>query len=104
MRWIIGFFLLVVLNSCNEPINLTRNDPEILPLVEEKWLDYLNRKIEDCNESAYVKANLIADSLMKKQAMKGYLDSLAPPPIPEKPEKPEFIKIDSILVKPIGEE
>lgn len=104
MRWTIGFILFMVLNSCNDPIDLTRHDPEIQPLVEEKWSEYLDEKIEDCYETASIKANLIADSLMKKQALKRYDDSLTPPLIPIKPEKPDFIKIDSILVEPINEE
>ena len=104
MRWTIGFILVIVLSGCNEPLDLNRHDPEILPLVEQKWNEYLEEKKEDCFITASLKANLIADSLMKQQALKRYDDSLAPPTIPPKPEKPDFIKIDSILVTPVIEE
>jgi hypothetical protein len=103
MRWIIGISLLFLLVQCNDPLDLSRDDPHIIPLVEEKWQQVLDQKMLDCFEDAAKKANLIADSLMKMQAIKGYLDSLELPPVPIKPNRPDFIKIDSILVEPIIE-
>ena len=104
MRWIIRISMLLVLVQCNDPLDLSRHDLQIIPLVEEKWQQVLDEKMVDCFEGAAKEANLIADSLTKMNAIKGYLDSLELPAVPVKPDKTDFIKIDSILVEPILEE
>lgn len=100
-RILISFFLIVTITSCNllfeRPVP-SLDDPRIQRKAKQRLDTYISQKTSSCLSRINVEAEIHVDSMITSIIPKYLNDTMYFPPIPERPEVPPKLELDTSLV------
>jgi hypothetical protein len=100
-KWLISFCLIATVTSCNlifERPEPSLDDPRIQRKAQQRLNTYISQKVSTCRNRINADAENHVDSTITKIISKYLNDTMYFPPIPERPELPPRLALDTSLV------
>ncbi len=102
IRFSINIFMAVIILSFIACKDEAAHKAAVDIAIAEKIENYKQKRIRDCMESCLTEASKKSDSIMILNAdIWQWNDSIRRPQRMDRPEKPNFKKIDSVAIKPL---